>query len=84
MSKVLNMLQSDENLKQALKLNRQRNDLVPSRFGSVNLQTAQSLNALTSSLNSKASSSLGSRDINSLTDAEYSRLFSTLERVLRM
>lgn len=70
--------------KDMLNRNRQRNDLTPSRFGSVNFNTAQNIHQLTSSLNAKASSKLGSRDINSLTDVEYARLFSALERVLQM
>jgi hypothetical protein len=80
----MDSLLQNAQIKEALKRNRQRNDLVPSRFGSVNLQTASNLHSLTSSLNAKSASSLGPRDINSLTDSEYSRLFSTLERVLRM
>lgn len=80
----MEQLMQKSQVKEALNLNRRRNDLVPSRFGSVNLQTASNLHSLTSSLNSKAASHFGPRDINSLTDTEYSRLFSTLERVLRM
>lgn len=83
-SSLKQALQGHEGLSDMLNRNRQRNDLTPSRFGNVNLNTAQNLNQITSALNAKASSKLGSKDINSLTDAEYARLFSALERVLQM
>jgi hypothetical protein len=53
-----------------------------SQFGSVNKQMAMQYAQAAESINSSARAKLGPKNINSLTDAEFSRLLNTLTRIL--
>lgn len=59
-----------------------KNPATASQFGSVNRQMAMQYAQAAEGLNSSARAKLGPKNINSLTDAEFSRLLSTLTRIL--
>lgn len=59
-----------------------KNPAPASQFGSVNRQMAMQYAQAAESMNASARSKLGPKNINSLTDAEFSRLLNTLTRIL--
>jgi hypothetical protein len=59
-----------------------RNPAPASQFGSVNRQMAMQYAQAAEAVNAGARSKLGPKNINSLTDAEFSRLLNTLTRIL--